>query len=507
LRTRRSILTFISGELSTGVTLAIGFVATPLLLRWLGDERYGAFTAALDWFGYVALLELGLGGALRPLLARALAQREDRQVRLLIADGIRAYMTVTAVMLVAGLCLVALITRLLPVSLGSRSDLRLGCLLGVGGLLMIPLAPFRALLEAEQRGYWVNNALLGQSLLITGCSLALAWAGCGIVGQFAALLIGTIAFHTAVSYEGLRQVSSVIVWRRRGFRRSQAWSEIWNLNSPTFAFNVCGRVGLLTDNILIGAFLSPSLIVPFYITQRLATLGQRELQGIGNASWAALAELHAQGQIEVFNRRVVELTRLIAILAVAGLIPVVSYNNHFVALWVGSQRYGGDPLTVIAAINASMLAIFSLWGWCVNGTGQVREIMPGLVVQTAINFALSVILTLRLGLLGPVLGTLAGFLTISSWYLPWLLHRLFGTSLVELIMAVVVPVISAIPFALIVRWLCHTFPAHGWIELAMEMGGSAAAFLGLWWLIGLSAAERVLWLRRAYSLAPGLYQP
>ncbi len=77
--------------------------------------------------------------------------------------------------------------------------------------------------------------------------------------------------------------------------------------------NLCGRVSLLTDNIVVSGLLSPALVTPFVLTQRLTSLAQRELQTIGNASWAALAELSAQGRKDVFSRRLLELTRVVAV--------------------------------------------------------------------------------------------------------------------------------------------------------------------------------------------------
>ena len=56
------------------VTIAVGLFASPWLEHWLNEDRFGAFRVVLDCQGYLTLLELGLGGALSPLLARALAQ-------------------------------------------------------------------------------------------------------------------------------------------------------------------------------------------------------------------------------------------------------------------------------------------------------------------------------------------------------------------------------------------------------------------------------------------------
>ncbi|MGO9449519.1 MAG: lipopolysaccharide biosynthesis protein [Candidatus Binataceae bacterium] len=503
MRVRRSIWTFLSGEVSTLIVLLVAVFATPLLLRWLGDERYGAVEAATDWLAYVSLLEFGIGGALLPLMARALGRRDESQAGTLLVAGIRAYLIVTILMVLAGLILVAVIPELLPVGPSLTNDLRIGCAVGVITIGFVPLTPLRILLEADQRGYLIHAALLLQSLMITTVSLILAWAKWGITGQFVAILLGILVFNAVVLQQGLRRFPGVRGSVTGSVKETAEWKEIWNLNWPSFAFNLCGRVGLLTDNILIGGLMSPALVVPFFVTQRLATMTQHELQGVGNASWAALAELQVQGNTDIFNLRLIELTRLIAILAAASLIPIVIYNHNFVALWVGNKRFGGDALSIIVALNAFLQAIFSLWAWCINGTGRVRMIMPGLIAQTVINFSLSIVLTLKLGLIGPVLGTLAGFVSISIWYLPMLLHRCFATSQMELFKASALPIVSAVPFAAAVWWMSRAFPVTGWFDMALEMSLAALAYLSLWWMVGLSAGEKELWLSRVRGLVPG----
>src|SRR5439155_824777 len=83
-------------------------------------------------------------------------------------------------------------------------------------------------------------------------------------------------------------------------------------------------------------------ITSLFVTQRLAVLMQGLLQGIGNATWAALADLHARHEHEASNQRLIELTKLGAVLAVAALAPIIAYNRRFVALWIPTVSYGGE---------------------------------------------------------------------------------------------------------------------------------------------------------------------
>ncbi len=262
------------------------------------------------------------------------------------------------------------------------------------------------------------------------------------------------------------------------------------LSPPAFALNICGRVSLMTDNIVVAFVLGPAIVAPFFITQRLAALFQGQLQSLGNSSWAGLAELHVQGQRNVFNERVIDLTRIITVVGMAGLIPIAVYNEQFVRLWVGSAHYAGDAVTLLVALNAYLLAVVSLWGWCFNGTGHIRELVPASVVATVINLTASLALVKPLGIAGPLLGTTLGFVAVSVWYVPVLMHRVFDTNALRLARAVALPLIVGLPYGAGIHWIALTQSQPGWIELALSMLAAAVLFVLLCWFLILKGSER-----------------
>jgi len=493
-RVRFASSNYVSMVLSTALSLGVGFVATPWLLRWLGEERFGGYRVAMDWYGYLAFFELGLGGALLPLLARALGRNESGKVRDLLAAGVRGYLGIASAMLLAGLGITAFITRVIRVSPQNAADLRWGCLIGLTSLLWLPLAsPFRAVTEARQRAYWINLLLMAQSLIITATALLLAWLKWGIKGQFIALAVGGAVFNATLIWKGTRQYPGVLGRAVRQTYDKSATAELWKLNTPTYVLNLCGRISLLTDNIVVAAILGPVMVVPLILTQKLPAMAQAALQGLGTASWAGLAELHARGEREIFERRVLELTSLTSTLAVASLLPIAAFNRPFVSLWVGPAHYGGQWMTLFAVLNIFLLSLFSLWGWVFSGTGEVRRVVRPLVLQTLFNLVASILLTKPLGPVGPLIGTFIGFTAVTAWYFPVQLHRTFGIAIPKLLQAVGRPVVLGVPYVIALWLFERSYRPQGWFALAGEMLLAGLLYLAMaWWLV-LGAEERDLW--------------
>ena len=502
MRVRRSMLNFGTSVLLMAVTTAVALKSTPMLVHWLGEKRFGGYRVVFDGYGYLTLLELGLGGALGPLLARALQGEDEGALRRTVAAGARAYVGVSLLTVVVGLMLTPFVHRLAAgLTPAMVADLRRGWVIGLASFLSLALVPARTLVEARQSGYVINLMLTAQSLITTGLALVLARADWGITGQAVAQVVGVWAFGLTLTALASRAhpglVRAAVVERTD----AEARTALRNLSAPTLLFNVAGRISVLTDNFVVGGILGVKDVTSLFNTQRLVVLGQTVLQSVGNASWAALAELNARGERETFNRRLVEMTRLVAVLAAVGFVPVVAFNRAFLRLWLPEMTYGGDLVAVVAAVNAVLLAEQALWAWCFTATGKIRELLPLSLAAAVLNLAASVALTHRLGVVGPLLGSTVAFVSVGLWMLPWRLRATFGTPVGPLLRAVAWPSLAGAVAAAGLWWLVRDRGPTTWLGLVAGMGASALAMLAFSVVALLTPADRELWKQR---LAPML---
>jgi O-antigen/teichoic acid export membrane protein len=497
-RFRRSAQTLLSGVAGSMAVTAAGFVATPILLRSIGAERYGIFRATTDWFGYVGLMELGIGGALTAVFAKALGNDDRAGVAAGARAGIRAYLRVGFLMFAAAVLLLVAMPELIRAPKDLAGEVRAGCGVYLIGYALLPLAVFRPLAEAEQRGYIVNVLITAQSLTVISMSLGLAVAGWGLIGQFLGLVGGSVVFHLILAWDGLRQHPEIV----RG--PAAGPPALGRLSRPNLLYQLFGRLSLFTDNILLAAFLGPAAITPFILTQRLIQTAGAQVTAVGIAGWAGLIDLHYRGEHEVFALRLTQLTRLTGVIGAALLLPVAIWNRDLIVLWVGPDRYAGTAVTWLAAINASLQAVLGLWGWPLAASGRVRVLLPLQLVGAAVNLAASAAATAAFGPPGPLLGTSILYTMLSWWWLPRLLHREFGVSPVELIRAAGRPFLVAVPYGVALVSLANVVPAYNpgwpgwakWAALAAWLSGAAAGYLVMAWAFALPAADRQEWLGR-----------
>lgn len=485
------------------VTMASSLVTAPYLIDWLGQDRFGLFRTMTELFGYLTLLEFGLSGSLAPLLAGAIGRCDPRGERQTMAAGVRAYALVSIPTLLSGMLLSATITFWTKVPLGLENEARQACFVYSLGSIWLGLVPFRAALEARQKNYVINLLLTAQALMITTGSMLLAWGGWGIVGQALAILIGITIFNLTVTAGSLHQNFGVI--RAAMFEPidAEAKKGLRRLSGSTLAMQLAGRLSTMTDNIIIGQIIDQKAVAILYFTQRLPVLVQSLLQGVSTATWAALAELYARGEHDLYRRRLLELSSMISILGVAALGPIVVYNREFIDVWrVGQENNGGTAIVIVAAFNSLMFALLALWSWSFIATGQIAKLLPIGIVSAVFNVVASVILTWRFGVIGPLLGTTLSFVLINSWAIPQLLHRYFGISRASLVGTVLKPVALGIPYTVLVWRVALSHHSTGLLALATEMSIAALGYLFLSFYSLLSRAERETWLIRLRALWP-----
>lgn len=503
MRVRRSLLNFATAGLMMAVTMAVSLKATPYLTRWLGVDRYGGVLVINQAYGYLGLLEMGLGGALAPMLAGAVNRRDDRSLHTTLAAGARAYAKVMLLMIAVGLALTPTIGWFAR-GLGAAglADLRRAWVVGLASLLTLPLLPMRSVVEVRQLGYVANLMLAAQSVLITSVALVLAASGWGITGQAAAQVVGSWAFTLAMTAGVCRGQPGLARAVLTTPTEPETRRSLRSLSWPVLVLNVSGRVGILSDFLIVGAVRGAGPVASFKVTQTLATMGQSVLQAIGNATWAALAELHVRGERETFNRRLVEITRTSAVLAIAGLVPVVAYNRAFFRIWSPGPPYAGDAVVILAAVNALLAAELSTWCWCFAATGTLRRVVVPVVAAALVNLTLSVALTHRYGVVGPLLGSTLAFAGISVWAVPLQLRRVFGTPLRELAKAVAVPFAAGAAATIGLWFFARAYEPAGWPGLIAAMSASALLMLALGAALLLTPEDRALWRQRISGLWP-----
>jgi len=366
------------------------------------------------------------------------------------------------------------------------------------GLSLGPMLVFRSYLEATQRGYLVNVALLAQSLIVTALSVLFAWKGFGLVGQSLASLCGLVMFVGLIAAWSMPLLSA----HPSTGRSPMSPRELWSLSWPLAAAAAGNRLNLMTDTIVVGKLLGVGDVAMLFLTQRILLLCAGQVNALASASWAALAELRHSGQTVAFGLRLGELTRL---MVGAGLVlvgTVAAFSRDFVTLWVGPQLYGGDLLCLATLASAVVFAFILPYTWAIDVAGDARHRLLPSTIGSVLNLALSVVFVRRLGVAGVALGTLCAYLLTDAWYCPLLVGRRYGVRLEPIVASASRGLGVGLPWVALVWVLTRlrTAPVT-WMSFITQGAVVGAAALVYCWFLVMNTKDRNDWSHRLRSLA------
>src|SRR4051812_8010907 len=141
-RTSRSIWAYVTQTVLMVVTVGLGLVTTPILLRLMGSEVFGVFRIMGDWMANLTILEFGLGGAIAAVLVPAVHAEDNQSTASTLKEGFRAYGYIVFLMLVFAVAAVAFVPRFVSHSETSSREIAIAGIILAAPLLFFPLTIF-----------------------------------------------------------------------------------------------------------------------------------------------------------------------------------------------------------------------------------------------------------------------------------------------------------------------------------------------------------------------------
>lgn len=448
--------------------------------------------------GYIGFLSLGLGAALNVLILKARSRQDSTQTAALARTGIRLQFKQTMIYLPVIIALAWVMPLLVSVQDNLRNELRISALISIVIVSFIsPLGIFRTILECSQSGYYVNAALLVQSVFITCLSVLFGWLGYGMFGQATAAVIGYFVYHALLTYFAKKWLAQMRTVTAATIERA----ELWRLRLPLALAGVGNQVNLMTDFIVIGFILGPASVTTFVITQRVISFVGGFAVSMGSVSWAGLAELRASGDTENFELRMLELVRLLVAVGVTIVGTVAAYNAAFVNLWVGGEYYGGDALSICFALQTVVFGFVCLFAWTIDMQGDTKHRVVVSTIGSILNVGLSFILGRRFGLSGITLATVISYLVTDAWFCPYLFCRRYNVRVTAVAATVLRGLMLGLPWAAGVWFVAHRQRGvSSWVGFSTELGVFSVLGLTYSWTVILNSNERNAWRKRLQNL-------
>jgi O-antigen/teichoic acid export membrane protein len=486
--------------------VGVNFFLSPFIVHRLGNTSYGIWTLLASIVGYMGLLDLGVQSALTRYVARYHATSSDREANRTVSAALAIFTAFGLVAIALSvLCAVVLMDHLhIPPDLvGVARQVLLISGLAVSASLVSGV--FSGIVSAMQR----FDLSSGMEIAIGAARAIAVIVAFQLGGGIIALALVQLAASVA------RGVVAFILSR---YLYPELRPSLWNWSSVEmrmiFSFGVfasllhiSNMVVTSADSLIISAFMPVSAVTFFAIAASLVAYSSAIISAIAQTITPRVGAQQARTEDAGIEEVVLRAGRAATLIIIPIGITLVLRGKSFLGLWMGPEY--ADPSGDVLRPLAVALIVFAaphVAGSALIGLNRHRELAPVLVVEAAMNVALSIYWIGTLGLVGMALATAIPRITVGLTAIPWLLKRHVGAppsrTFVEFWLR---PLAAAIPFAT-ATWLVETWwVPSGLLMFFAQITTILPFMLAGAWLVGLTANERSAYakaLMRRFGASP-----
>jgi len=483
-----------AGALSGFAALAAGVVATlittPVVLRALGQARFGLWIALVAAVSFTGLLDFGFGQAVARFSGEHRARHDPKAVEAFIIATGAAYLVAFGLVLLATAAIGTVFPLIVNIPGADRGVVLAGAMLvGLATALGLWMAFFGSILHAHQRLPQANTVRAGYWVCFTALTVIAALNGWGIVG-----LAGAMAASAGLSCLALlllvrRVLPELQIRRPQGTYLRQAL----RYSLSMFMVSAGAAVIFETDTLVIAGFLGAAAVTSYAIALRLTRGVTGFLHKVPDVLFPFYAGMQAAGD----RRRQRENYLLSARLELAGaamaLLGLGFAWRPVIAAWVGAPNVVGPAVFALALALLLFESVIHPAAVLAAATGGERRMALVNNTEAILNLGFSIAFVLRFGVVGVIGATVLAQALTNLWFLPGWAMRSLGISLRQYAAATVAravaPACAGGAAGLLVS---HFFPS----DTGRVLAGIAAAgiFAVVYLRIGASV-EELGWIR------------
>ncbi len=483
------------------LNVALAFFLTPMLLRHLGEERYGSWMLVSSLIGYYGLLEFGIGSALFRFVPLYRGQGDLARVGAAVNTGLVFYAGVGLVICATAWFFADSIAAFFGGGAELATLLRLVGLAAVfdlpGIILSTAIKGFEGFVSANLMtavGLVVRFALL-LGCVIGGYGLAaMGWTL--VITRIIALILNYFNFRAVC--QGVR-----IDWRQA------CWPELKALicyGGLILVASTANNLAVESPKQIVGKVLSLQTLGLFAIPLMLIGYYRQAIMAITRTLSPRFSLLTGSNQLGSMRGLFLRASRHVAIAASGLGVLLLTVGPAFIIVWTGKAAFQtmAIPLYILSA-GTMVLVTFRLGSDLLFGMGEQKWVSTFETVEALGIVGLCILLSGKWGVTGAAFALAVPPLIVRGLWQTHVIGKLLGMKFTAFPLSIVVaPWACAGSIAALFHLLSLPSMIRGWISLIVSGTGICIAYGLLAFGLALTSAERasvLSWIKRRFNPA------
>lgn len=487
-RSEMTIVNLMTSALAWGWPVLLAFVATPLIVRGLGNDAYGIRSLVVSITGYFALLDLGLNGAVTKYLAEYHVKDDTSQMTELLGTTLTTY----AVFGLVGGALIWILAEWFATNLFSippqfhQESILAFRLTGIGFFLSMITWWGSSIPTGIQRFDVFNGISIGFGTLTTLGNLAAVLLGYGLIGVVWSNLFSNVIAIIAYWIAARRLLPGIPLH----------FSFDWSMFKRTVlfgmymvAFRIFGLLFAQLDILLIGSWIGTAAITFYTVPQQVAQMVQGLNSKVMQVVFPMASEFTAVQAQEKLHTLFYSGAKLSIVLGMAVVVPLISLAQPLLQFWVSPELALNSGAVLILLVTAFFLnGLTAMPSSILMGMGYPQLPTLGALVIGLASMVCNVLFVPFWGINGAALAKVTSVIITIIFYLV-VCRRFIGISLRTVGHIALKPVLIGIVLAGTI-WLLLSKQIENLLEVLLVIVLSVCIYSVLcWWFGVFNSAE------------------
>jgi O-antigen/teichoic acid export membrane protein len=421
---QRAYLNSVTSILDHLARQLIGFVVSPFIVKGLGNTLYGVYQVVLELAGYANMADTQSTQVLKWTLAKKRSVSNEEELKSEITTGLVIVLLILPIILVAG----GIISWFAPTITNVPSEfedvVRIASFVVIVAIIIDKVTGF---FESILRGMNLGFKGMGVRtflIVLSGLSkIAVIYFGFGLIGL--TVLQVLIALLTCAIFYLL--VKRNIPWFGFGKTDKNKVLSYTKLSGWFMATKISGMALFHSEKILLSFLVGPELVTIYVLTLFTSSTLKGLLDSVISGVVPGVGSFFGNGEFEKIKLSHQLINSLIWWLSFGVGVSIILFNEQFLQLWVGGEKYAGNIENFLIILIAVQYVFFFTTGNFINVTLDLKTkvYITGMSAIVSIAFTFLLVGYFGFGILGLCISILVGRLLMTIG-LPMILSQKIG---------------------------------------------------------------------------------
>lgn len=469
MRSKKAVKNIIASIFLQIVAIICGLIVPRAIIRTFGSNVNGLISSITQFLGYITLLEAGIGPVIKAALYKPIAQKDKIQIEKILKASQRFFRVISVmfILYIIALCIIYPLIVSTEFETGYTVSLILIIAISTFAEYFFGMV-YKLYLQAEQKTYITSVIQILTTILNAVCVILLIRLGFDI--QVVKLISAVIfVFRPILQNIYVKKKYNINLKKvKEKYYLKQKWDGL--------AQHVASVVHNNTDVAILTIFTNTAEVSVYAVYIFIINGIKNMVQALTGGIDASFGDMIAKGERRNLNRSFktyelfyITLITIIYSISIVMIVPFVKiYTNGITDIDYYRPIFAG--IIVLAEL---VWSIRQPYNDLVKAAGRFKETNTGAWIEAAVNLIISIMLVLKLGMIGVAIGTLIAMTIRTMEFMYHTSKYILKRNQIENVKRVViliVEIIVLVPIGFLIGRFIEVNSYVSWIVLAVIVG-------------------------------------